>query len=80
LQHRFWRYHDLGRLHLFVRLRVVADVGKKDALRFFDQQKPRTPGETAKISDVRQMTDKERVEAGRSQMLAKSLLPRAEVH
>jgi hypothetical protein len=63
-----------------MRLRVIADVGKEDASRFFNEKQPGAPGKSTKVSNVGKMADEQSVVWRSRQMVPQFLLPREEVH
>src|SRR6516162_4027421 len=67
--------HDLCRLHLFLRLYVVADVGEKHTPGFLNKQQAGAAGKSAKISNVRKMTDEKRIKPRGGKMLPELVLP-----
>ena len=79
-QHRLASDYNLRALDLFVRLGVVAKVGKENAPRLLHKKQTRAPGKAAEIPNIRKMTDEERIEPGGRKMLPQFLLSPLKIH
>src|SRR5882762_790902 len=80
VQHGLARDDDLGTLHFFPRLRVIANIREEHASALLHQQKARAARKPAEISNVGKMADQKRIEPRRSKMLAEFFLASLEVH